>query len=325
MLKRYLLCGFLGALLAIGGCDKSEEEITTPSGADRNWFVIPDKPGEFNQLVYRIYQETGMPIFVNDTLGEEYYAKDAQGNPILRTESFNLSYVLFGTYSNYTDTLPSPFSIVQSENEQAKMKAAELIRDRVLPYVPKVGEARPRCYFLVDSLNEVASVAFGWRPVYSDVKNKSLYVAMKGVILGQLCDILTMTEEETDLWCGRAIAAKVSQWMTDNMDLTEWVAITNEGKSSGSYYEGKYTPYYAEYNFDVLQDFGMFAWRLDIPEGRVVVSQIDDMIEYIARVYVYRGRETEFLEKYADYDKVIRKYNMMREFVRVYEEIWDLK
>ena len=72
MLKKYLLYGIFGCLLVLVGCNKDEEEITSPSYADRNWFVIPDKPGEFNQLVYKIYAETGVPIFVSDTLGEEY-------------------------------------------------------------------------------------------------------------------------------------------------------------------------------------------------------------------------------------------------------------
>ena len=59
MLKKYLLYGICGCLLAFTGCNDDEEEVTTPSYADQNWFVIPDKPGEFNQLVYNIYQDHG--------------------------------------------------------------------------------------------------------------------------------------------------------------------------------------------------------------------------------------------------------------------------
>lgn len=43
MLKKYLLYGIFGCLLVLVGCNKDEEEITSPSYADRNWFVIDRK------------------------------------------------------------------------------------------------------------------------------------------------------------------------------------------------------------------------------------------------------------------------------------------
>ncbi|WP_368236977.1 hypothetical protein [Butyricimonas faecihominis] len=325
MLKKYLLYGIFGCLLVLVGCNKDEEEITSPSYADRNWFVIPDKPGEFNQLVYKIYAETGVPIFVSDTLGEEYYAKDAEGNPILRTEKFNLSYVMFG--STEDDRQGSTHYIVQSSDTPAMLKAAELIRNRVLPHVPKVGEALPKCYFLVDSLNENANLILPWSQLPCRIENKPLYVAMKGVVVGQLCDILQMTDEEIDLWCGRVIASKLVSWMLNgnmNMDLVKWYAITNEG-TRDAYYNKAYASTASEYNFDVYKDMGMLGWYVDIPDVRATYTQEDDLIEYVARVYAYRGCEQEFLDRYADYDKVLRKFQMMQGFVNTFEEWWDLK
>ena len=58
---------------------------------------------------------------------------------------------------------------------------------------------------------------------------------------------------------------------------------------------------------------------------RATYTQEDDLIEYVARVYAYRGREQEFLDRYADYDKVLRKFQMMQGFVNTFEEWWDLK
>lgn len=322
MIKKYLLYGIFGCLLLLVGCNRDEEEIDAPSYADVNWFVIPDKPGEFNQLVYTIYKETGMPIFVNDTLGEEAYAKDSYGNPIFRTENFNLSYILFGSPETVS---ASKYYIVQSCDTLAMLKAAGLIRDRVLPYIPKMGEASPMCYFLVDSLNENTNVTIGWSTYEYKIENKPLYTAMKGIIVGQLCDINQMTDEEIDLWCGRVIASKLVAWILDgNMDVTEWYAITNEGSSSAIYDKG-YSQTSSNYNTNVEEKWGFLGWYIDTPDFRVNYSQERDLIEYVARVYAYRGREREFLDRYVDYDKVLRKFQMMQGFVNTFEEWWNLK
>lgn len=79
MLKKYLLYGICGCLLTLIACNKDEEEVTEPSYADADWFCIPDKPGEFNQLAYDIYTETGVALFVNDILGGRVLCKRCLG------------------------------------------------------------------------------------------------------------------------------------------------------------------------------------------------------------------------------------------------------
>lgn len=90
-------------------------------------------------------------------------------------------------------------------------------------------------------------------------------------------------------------------------------------------YNKAYASTASEYNFDVYKDMGMLGWYVDIPDVRATYTQEDDLIEYVARVYAYRGREQEFLDRYADYDKVLRKFQMMQGFVNTFEEWWDLK
>lgn len=325
MLKKYLLYGICGCLLAFTGCNDDEEEVTTPSYADQNWFVIPDKPGEFNQLVYNIYVETGVPIFVNDTLGEEYYAKDMEGNVINRLETFNLSYMLFGSTEDQVDG--STMYAVQSRDTAAMIKAATLLRDRVLPKLPKVGEGRPKCFFLVDSLNDTKIVQYSYFNPAMTVKiaNQPLYVATKGIVVGQLCDINQMTEEEIDLWCGRVIAAKITSWlMSDAMDLAEWYNITDEGAGS-SWYKKTIENWYPDYRADIKASAGMFGWYIDRPEFRMAQTQEQDVLEYVTRVCNYQGREQEFLDEMAGFDKVIRKFQLMREYVSIFEKTFNTK
>ena len=60
----------LFGLVLLSGCNKDDEDLV-PSGQEKNWFVIEDKPGRFNQLAYDVYEKTGICLFVNDTLGRE--------------------------------------------------------------------------------------------------------------------------------------------------------------------------------------------------------------------------------------------------------------
>ncbi len=330
MFKKSLLYAIVG-LLVFASCNKDEEEVYSPSGKDHKFFVIEDKPGEFNQLVYRIYTETGMPIFVNDTLGEEAYAYDADGNPITRVERFDFLYQMFG--NNLLEEGKVVTRLVQSADTARMIEAAELIRDKVLPYIPKSGNVRPNSYFLVDSIcHDVADV--GWTITYYPT-TLPVYVSLKGVVV-QMGD---WEKENKELWCARIIASKMVPWILENVDLTEWYNITLEPVNP-IWKTIEYNAFYApteEKPIDLLTDAGMFDWQVVGPEeeqvswGQTVIvqyygtmTQEQDVREYVARVYAYRGRETEFRAEYAAYEKVIRKFDMMREWVLLFEKIHGL-
>lgn len=47
-----------------------------------NWFEIKDNPNdELQHLTYQIYEEYGIPIFYNDTIGSEVRGKNAGWKP----------------------------------------------------------------------------------------------------------------------------------------------------------------------------------------------------------------------------------------------------
>ena len=52
------------SLLLFSACDKEEKVFATENMLD--WFVIEKKSGEVNQLIYSIYANDNMPIFVNE-------------------------------------------------------------------------------------------------------------------------------------------------------------------------------------------------------------------------------------------------------------------
>ena len=328
MLKKLLLYA-VGCMAVLSACNKDEEEVTTPSGKDTvDFFVIEDKPGEFNQLAYRIFQETGMPIFVSDTLGEEVYTHDALGNPVTRLERLDFLYTVFG-YKGTSASGTGTLYLVQSVDTPKMVKAAKLLRDKVIPYIPASGEYRPKSYFLVDSIND-SFMIYNWLtgannfPLY-----KSHYVAQKGVCV-RIEDVDELTPEEEDLWCGRIIASKVAKWLLtgDYVDLANWYAITLEVE------KGQEVPGYKSYygtahpiaTKDLEKEYGWFGWQDMVSDTYLLApDQEMDVIEYVARVYAYRGREDEFRAKYADKEKVIRKFNMMMEYVAKFEEVNEMQ
>lgn len=324
MLRKYLLYGICGCLLALGGCNKNEEEVSFPSNRDLNWFVVKDKPGELNQLLYSVYRELGMTIFVNDTIGLENYAMDASGNPIYRWEYFDIGYTLFGNTKNQGNEFDvEKYVIKSSVDTSAMILATELIRDKVLPYIPKSGACRPKCYLLLDSLCQNYSVS-SWTGLLTYKIDIPTYVALKGVAVGKLWRITEMTEDERNLWCGEIIASKVAEWLISNMDLTEWYKITDEGGTQ-TWYNWSFGTWTTQFKADIVECAGIFDWFLETETVKITYTQEIDVREYVARIYAYRGRENEFLVNYDENSKVYRKFQLMRTYVDAFEETFGLK
>ena len=87
----------LGIVLCLFmGCNSDDEDVKAVENMP-DWFKIEDKPGEINHLIYGIYKDYGVTIFINDTLGYEELGEDAYGNPVVHTELFNMGYYVYGT------------------------------------------------------------------------------------------------------------------------------------------------------------------------------------------------------------------------------------
>lgn len=130
----------IGALFA---CSDDINDDVYATYADRDWYVVEDKPGELNQLLYSIYTETGLPIFYNDTLGTWEDGVDAYGNPVIRHELLMIGY----TVSDYYD---DACQYVLSDDEAGMIAAVEVLREEVFPLLAQV--QLPNCILLVDTL-----------------------------------------------------------------------------------------------------------------------------------------------------------------------------
>lgn len=128
-MKINILIGGLLMGMMLWACGDNDE--SSASHLENNWFTIKYDPnaGELDQLIYEIYDETGFPIFYNDTLNTQI-RYDHGGNPYEYYEIFKTGY-------SYVDQGKERYYTLQREEEKLRLMV-ELLRDYVLkPYIAK--------------------------------------------------------------------------------------------------------------------------------------------------------------------------------------------
>lgn len=326
-MKKNILFYVLVLICCLAACNVHEDDLE-PSGRNKNWMVIEDKPGEFNQLVYQVYRESGMAIFVNDTLGTETRGLDAYGNPIIHHEMYIVGYSI--------SAVKSDAGIVLSSDTAAMTEAVRVINEKVIPRFPENINYRPGCMLLVDTLY---TSEYDWSPILGkglSVRDGYAYRDMMGIVVGGLADILQKTEDEKAYWAGMILANNIELQIESIYaeELVDFYAVTDTAKVSfykkGSYKDpvsgAVYSPFF--HNIDCEQ-LGFLEWQLDgdyilmsgnveHPRLRIMspTKQID-VANYIAAVYAYD--EATFRQKYAAYPKCLKKYAIMKALVEDFE------
>ncbi|WP_099292170.1 hypothetical protein [Butyricimonas sp. Marseille-P3923] len=306
MLKSYLLYGVFFISL-FGACSTGDDDDVFAAENMIDWFAVQDKPGDVHQLIYDIYKNDHLTVFINDTIycgdgGVDYF-----GNPVADLVLFDPGYYVFST-----DVF---VSIKLSADSAAMLKALRVIREKVVPYLPESGLYRPSSVFLVDSLykgyNEMGSMLWGEVEIYPG--------SLKGVTVGKLYEIPGMNDDELAVWAGRILAAKSSVWIQANCgkELEDFEKITNEDKFFGSYYDQNV----GTSPWDAPEKQGFFRWQVKLWDNKGYRSPKleEDIAEYIAYVYAYRGIEAELKERYENYTKVTRKFDIMKALVEQFE------
>lgn len=301
-------------LLLLGtGCSKNDDDVFA-TDVDINWYEVPDLPGEFNEIRYEIYTQSDITVIVEDTLGQIPIGVDAYGNPIIHTEVFDVGYKVTGDNA-------INFKIVESVDTAAMIKAMQVIEKHVLPYFPKEVGCKPHVIFLLDSVYYV-------QPNSSKMGDQILYSTCLGGIPIGYVDRLKDTDiddEQWLYWAARILSIKTGEWIQERCldDFQQFVDKTPKygWQNSLSYYNyddvaGKTDCRVAtflkwgQYYHDI--EYQPEIWREKGP------TQLEDLQEYITYIYLYRGRENEFEEKYKDYPLIIEKYRLVQKMMDEY-------
>lgn len=286
-------------------CAGDDDDITLTH--ERNWLVVEDNPNdELDHTRYEIYEQTGIPIYYNDTIGSEQRTTLA-GQPYTYYEVLQVFYSPGSATpsvktSNYT--LPA--------NRADVLPVVEYLRDKVLPSIPK-GMYVPSV-LLVDTLNSSSGT-----------------VAFKGlntIVLSNVRRFATMTADARRLYRAAFLRAVVAaslytneeQWLEDNFfSLTYAVDPTNT-----TYLYSTATSTYAVYralsnfpqNQQTLANLGFIGTHTKptattAERLKTVPTKSEDVSQFVEAILAYP--EAEFLSEHQGQTVVLAKYQVLRQ------------
>ena len=319
MFMRFFIIILLFSLIT--GCGKDESEDVFVSGKTPNWREVKDEPGAINQLRYKIYKDYDVSIAVSDTLGKEFRGFDINGDSIIHYEILPLGYTMTG---NVTEKMGRTLS----RNEEALLKALELMEKYVAPKLPQEGIYRPYVYLLCDSMYREYTTYYGQ-------VNYALWTSKTSIMnieIGKVAQLLEMNEVEQRFWAGMALASTHSKALYEiyEEDLEAFYDISVDEKDKSLYnslelYTNGQIPENRDeemYSYGFLEDqyrgwYNMGAQEYTKNYAMVQYStQIDDIQCYMAAVYAFE--EEEFIQLLGDtskYAKILQKYRIMKELL----------
>ena len=204
MWKSYLLYS-LCVFTLLTSCN--EEDIKLDASTVVDWFAVPDRPGELGHLLHKIYKETGVSIFVNDTLGYVEDGIDANGEPVRFYETVSEKYLLYSSVSR-------DIRFVLSQDTVAMLKAVNTIEKWVFANLPPSGKYRIKCLLLVVSL---LTEDYGGDTIRKGGKTAGvLEESIETTPVGKLADIKNMDEPTLKFWAGMVLSSKVYNWLNSH-------------------------------------------------------------------------------------------------------------
>lgn len=296
--------------IALFSCDKSYEDIS-PSGLERNWLVIEDEgTTEMDKLRYKIFKETGIPIYYNDTIGSE-----ERTSPLGGTYTYYEKLQVF--YNPGSGTVPVSewrFEVVEKENADALLPITQYIYEEVLPNVPK------NIY--------IPSIL-----LTPKLKSPSDSIAHKGlntIIVGEALKFTTQDEMGKRVYKGAMLRSIVSghllnkeeKWLEENFYALTYAV--NPKAPNGIYTYGKFTITVAKawekfvptVTDPKLYGLGFITTNALIPPTTAerywnTPSKGRDVNSYCEKLFSYSTAEIE--AEYKGHKVILEKFDVMRE------------
>lgn len=345
-MKRELIIGMcLLGLAFFTACSKEDEDLT-PSFADQEWYKLEDSDDAVDHAFFELFQTYGIPVYYNDTIGWEDRGLSREGEKMIHYEVMDIAYWITSRTSN-----PALYSLnkkyLENGDKSQLLNAAEFLGEYVFPYLKK--SRYPMSFLLVDSIVNN----------HSDVRARHVfnsYHAMTTTLIGGVDRIGEMSEREKRLLAGYVMAELYVYDIKNNeayMNLfTEFfdssVGATGQslygldrGTTSTSIFSSSYlltAKEWLKYGFlryNPTKAIGLLSERVgNKVETNNDLSTMDtkligysfplrdqDLYEYVARVLA--GDDEAFESEYADYPKILEKYNLMKTLLPLYLEQID--
>jgi len=190
MNHKIYIAGIFLVLLATA-CRK--EEVTVFPDYDKNWLVVDDNPNDPTiHSNYLFFKETGIPVFVNDTIGTQART-DVFGHNFTHYEKLSLSYSIGGLQAG-APPLVNSFTYCNKADVPA---ALAYLKSEILSVLPK-GVYVPSI-LLVGNLNTNGF--------------KYAFKGLNTVVISQIADIPTMNQATKAQYKGAILRAMLTNAM----------------------------------------------------------------------------------------------------------------
>ena len=289
--NNFLYILFLSVLFT--ACDK--EDHLTPSKVGKDWFTLEDSNDPVDHAIYQFYTETGIPVFYNDTIGEETRF-DHWGNSYTHYEILQFRSSSLGG----TET-PNPFSSYELCPKEDVVDGLEFLREEIVPVLPE--SIKINSFLLLKSLTP-------WNPA---VVSNEAFKGLNTVLVSRVSELKDMSDAERLKMKGAIFNAVLA---TPVSSYTEELAAFYQA-TRGCYTENLYYcsgwNFYNRYGFSDPRTVG-FLKDPNPYDYSYFPTETQDVGMYIKAIFTYTPEEFEAL--YGTFSVVMTKYEIMKTVLR---------
>lgn len=292
--KAFAICMILTSV-AFSGC--SDEDTLTPGQAFPNYFEVDasDNSPEA-QLRRDFYDRTGIYLIFNEVLATY---TDEDGVEKVEKVDFNWE---------FTDHITQSYRFSYLDDIEKQTEISSMVEKYLLPYINiKGGKFRPFSILLTESIELDKYSDNDWRPAN--------YLSCWRCFAVNGNDWLDLSDDEAKAF-GRSLIRKI---VDDNLysgssDLDDFYAISEEYYDS---YPAEAFPGWMDYqDVTLVYEAGFLTYYPDSygdPDYDNFPYESTDF--RLFKDAIFNEDEAEFREKWADYPKIIEKYEILKQII----------
>jgi lipoprotein len=276
-------------------CDK--EDNLTPSNLGKDWFTIENSDDPVDRAIYQFYVETGIPVFYNDTIGQETRV-DNWGNSYTHYEILQFSSSALGG----TET-PNPFSSYELCPREYVVDGLEFLREEIVPVLPE--SIKIRSFLLLKSLTP-----------YNSATSKEAFKGLNTVLISRVTEFRDMSDVERQNMKGAVLNAVLATPISAYAEeLAVFYQTTRGYYTQVDLYGCSAWRFYNTYGFSDPRSVGFLKDPNPYDYGNMP-TETQDVGMYISAIFTFTPEEFE--AAYGAFDAVMTKYRII---VSVLKEI----
>jgi len=296
MRKIYFYGIIVFAAIGMASCSDDDAEILEPTtGYNDNKFAVPaDATGPEADLRREFYADHGINLVFSEILEREYLGKDAYGDDVWKEHKIDFRY-------NLTSMSEEGPTFTEYDNIEDKKAATCFVEDYILPHISE-SSLKPFSFLLVDALKKPRNGTWG---TLIDGKYVSCWRAM-ALAIGDVADMSDAEKRDLSVSLLKDIVNekldKYSKSLDPFYDLS--YEYDNERVSD-------YDPNWDRTDMSIVYEMGYLSyfehWRGPERDYFDAYTDFDDYYDAV----MSRDYE-DFMAEFADYPRVITKYNLVR-------------